>query len=167
MDVMTMNAALWSLTKGQDVPASAQVVVDCTRQFPVQRTFLTASHVALPSKDDSTSFTGHTEHGDVTIKDATPPGSIPEEKTYGMKKERLGHFRIWRTAHEVYFHHFWASDEMTQAWIDHPPTEYVIRVSKSGTHAVKFGYVEDRRFRLGFLEISFPKVVWTWAQATM
>ncbi len=167
MDIMTVNVALWNLSKGQDIPASAQVVVDYTRQFPEQRTFLTASHVALPSKDDSTSFTGHTEHGDLTIKDTAPSGNVPEEKTYGMKKERLGHFRLWRIAHEVHFHHFWASDEMTQASFDRLPTMHVIRVSKSGTHAVKFGYVKDRRFRFGFLEIGFPKVVWTWEQATV
>lgn len=163
---MTVNAALWNLTNGQDVPASAQVVVDYTRQFPEQKAFLTASLVALPSKDDSTSFTGHTEHGDVTIKDTAPSGSVPEEKTYGMKKERLGHFRIWRTAYAVHFHHFWASDETTRGSFDCLPTEYVIRVSKSGIHAVKFGYLKDRRFRFGFIEIAFPKVVWTWEQTT-
>jgi len=155
---MEVNAALWKLVHGVDIPASAQLVVDYMLRYPTQNSFFSVD--VYTKKRGSDAFTAHTEHGDVTVKDEPAKSKDP---TYSSeKKERVGHFRISRGNGCVTFHHFWASDTTTDSSTGKKPQLYRIAYSEKTKIADGFGHAETKTLKIGRLTCNFNWFLWDW-----
>lgn len=109
MKTMEINAALWSLVSRENIPESAQKVVEYAMSIPIAgNNALTIIH----EKKEKDGLTGMTEHGNVTLKEESAPQEVVTE--FGITRARIGHFKVWRYADHIEFCHFWAADPTTE-----------------------------------------------------
>lgn len=94
---------------------------------------------------------GNTEYGNVEIEEKKD-NSV--KKSYGLDKERIGHYRLWQS-HEgrIWFHHFWKSDLITEE-MGRPVTKFCISYDHKNLNVTHFGYaVKKHWLKLGPLTI--------------
>jgi hypothetical protein len=109
---MEINAAVDRIISGEDSDGTGRrVLIAFGQSLPINPTEFAGKVWRARSND--TSITGHTQNGDITIEDKKPP----EEKGWSsIKKERVGHYKIWRdSTHCISFQHFWKADITTQS----------------------------------------------------
>lgn len=119
---LALNNALAKLTEGWD-EKSARIVIDFGNKIPGMSTI---TYQRFEKSQNDKSISGFTkECGNITVK-----GSCPEEvieKTYGIKQERIGHFKLHKQREGVLiFHNFWASDIFTKSENRGYPLKYVL-----------------------------------------
>lgn len=106
IDRLALNGALARLTEAWDENA-AMLVVEFGSKLPKEGLI---SCETVKCHRDEGSITGYTqEQGNVTIR-ASQSEEI-REINWGVKKERIGFFRLWKAREgALEFHHFWASN---------------------------------------------------------
>ncbi|MCI5108284.1 MAG: hypothetical protein MRY49_00365 [Candidatus Pacebacteria bacterium] len=112
-----------SLTKEENIPESAQVVVDELLNLPVQSGLSMNFSYNKSSRGSSENLA--TSIGN--LLDDTDE-SVSKNIGFGGKEVRIGHFKVLHTREEIEFRHFWASDETTSAEEDPddmPPAYYI------------------------------------------
>lgn len=107
---MVLNEAITKLTNEWDENA-AKLVVEFGNKLPKAKLINCA--IIYRNKDRGT-MSGHTrEGGEITVK--IPERNEKKEIELGIKKERVGWFKLWKEKQGVInFHHFWASDAITK-----------------------------------------------------
>lgn len=148
--VLEINAALWELIAGENIEEAARVVIDYGHALPMTRKWLRGElniDVAVPPEQ----MTGSTEFGDVTIQQEDE-GKKSIHKTFGVVKERMGHFRLWREAENcICFHKFWKSDISTSGSEEVEVDQYRIIYKLKDLNLIHFG-IEEKivLFSFGF-----------------
>ncbi len=155
MNKFVVNAAIWAMLNEDDVEENARTVIQYGDALKV------TSAVSLTfinsTRDDNDSITGETGHGQVQIQDDSNQHE-PIVHEFGIKKERIGHFKMWKDGkYQIRFHHFWKSDPETQG-NDEEPVEYLIQYNDN-LELTFFGQREQTEWRLWFLAITHAKFV--------
>jgi hypothetical protein len=105
---LLLNAAIEKLIAQDDADGeAAQVVISYGAKLKaassIQIESTTISSSSGPSMSGYSPNVGH-----VTVKDKV--GKTVKEQTFGVDKERVGHYRLWKAKEGcLNFHHFWKS----------------------------------------------------------
>ena len=120
---MAVNAAIEQLVARSDESGEAARTV-----IAYGHTLKKAGKLKIILSSNTTtsgdSISGHTaEHGEVSIEE--PEHQEHKEWAYGINKDRVGHYRLWKEGDGLLiFHHFWKSTITTQGPDDEDPEEY-------------------------------------------
>lgn len=112
-DRMAVNAALETLISGDASVEVAQTVVNLCAHLPKRASL--SGELNKTKTYDGEKFEGATpKHGQMDY-DSGGERTEHVEKTFGVEKERIGHYRVWRDAAGVIgFHRFWKSSLTTE-----------------------------------------------------
>jgi len=115
IDRLALNAAIECLIAGErDAQEAARIVIEygckLKKSSPINR----EAYYGGGSSDGS-SISGYTpEHGQITFKDERP-GEL-KVTSFGIHKERVGHYRVWKRRKGVLcLHYFWGADIITRS----------------------------------------------------
>ena len=100
---------------------AARVLIAYGNTLKIEGTFLAEGN--MPRIGGGGSITGYVAgHGDVRIEDQNEGEA--KKFSIGVKKDRVGHYRLWKVKEGVLaFHHFWKSTITTQGDDDTKPEE--------------------------------------------
>lgn len=101
--VLEINASLWNLVEGKDVKESAKVIISYAALLPPSNRYVMEGSSRMNHHER---YTGQTDQGNFSFEEEKEKS---KEFSYGLNKERIGHFRLWRVNNLIFFHHFWAS----------------------------------------------------------
>jgi hypothetical protein len=135
---MDVNAAIEGLIRDQDITdPNVQLIVEFSNTLPIKNWF-SGESFSWSQKDDS--VTGRTEYGDLTIRDAH---ETTEERSFGIRKERIGYYKVWRTSRtRLCFQFFWKADLST--WAEERPMTYHLRYDSETLTPTYFGREYER-----------------------
>lgn len=154
---MGVNAALWKLVEGQEIPSSAQTVIEYAMTLPEGISSF-GGEIGWENSEDSGRIQGHTEHGNVSLNENEKQRVTKE---FGVKKDRIGHFRLYWRGDRMLFHHFWASGAGTAGTREFA-SEFVVVFDKKTKQALKFGVFEPKPIHIFWVSISFSICRWIW-----
>lgn len=139
MDVLVINAALWNLSREEDIVASAATVIEYGKTLRHEGLISIEGNITSGGKSD---ITGDTGYGNVTVSD---DNRRTRDFSIGSYKDRVGHFRVWREAKDcIWFSHFWKSELDTAG--DEPEVEmYRIKYDLTTLQLVHFGKKREER----------------------
>jgi hypothetical protein len=151
---LVLNAAIERLVAGDDATAeSARTIIaygaklKCTGKFEISLTF--------PWHTNNSVQGATNEPGDVELDDKNET-----QKKIGrlIKKERIGHYRIWKNSGGyLIFHYFWASEIHTQG--DESPPVRSFHLFYDPLSLIEVGYAEEYVYRVR--EIRFFRCAFT------
>lgn len=150
-DRMAINAAIEKLIALDDASGDAArtVIVLCD---DLRERFWLSGQYNRTETTSGDSVTGATQHGNLTIKD----GERTEHKEgeFGIHKERIGHYRVWKEQDGVVgFHHYWASSTTTEG--SRKAVEYWLGYDPESKEPLWFGRRRVRvAFRIGWLHFT-------------
>ncbi|HXK38385.1 MAG TPA: hypothetical protein VJ579_04950 [Candidatus Paceibacterota bacterium] len=167
VDKLMLNAALERLIAGEDSDCSAmRTIIAYGDTLDKEKFFALESSVTTKSGGDAIS--GHTaEQGNVSIEDKE--AETHKEHSYGIKKDRVGHYKIWKSGEGLLkFHHFWKSDLTTQIEAEDRPEVYHLGYDPKTFEPEHFGYEHEStififwlllwfRIKVASLELLFGK----------
>lgn len=115
-----------------------KIIIAYAQDLPVIGDSIEITSIKCPDPDKK--ITGCTDElGEVTVHN---PDKRPGVWTHGPDKDRVGHYRMWRTERgELFFHHFWASDVDT-ASETREPIKYHLFFDYLRLEPTSFGYYE-------------------------
>lgn len=120
---MAVNAAIEKLiARADDDGEAARVVVAYGSRL--KKSGPVSIEYASITKSSGDEVSGYSPgHGDISIKDNEREER--KEWAFGVHKDRVGHFRLWKEKEGLLqFHHFWKSDTTTQSVDGEAPEEY-------------------------------------------
>ncbi len=120
---MAVNAAMEKLVARADEDGeAARVVVEYGSKL--KKSSRVQVEYASSTKSSGDEVSGYSPgQGEITIKDK----EREEEKewAFGVHKDRVGYFRLWKEEEgQLQFHHFWKSGITTKPIDDEGPEEY-------------------------------------------
>lgn len=134
---LEVNSAMEKLISTEEFLEPAQIVINFgfslsegNKQFRIH----------FPSFKKNDSVTGHTnELGNVSVRDEKEE---PFWKTFGQPRERVGQFKLWKSAEgHLVFQYFWKADITTQA-LDGGSEMYGIDYHPFTLEPIRFGRYE-------------------------
>lgn len=133
---MEVNAAICELINGNVSTELMSVIVRFGHHLPERGPFYIVG--TTPKKNDGTIISGHTqEQGNINIK--TSDDGQEKEWAYGIHKERVGYFRIYKNNWgAIEFHHFWKSG-VTTASESEEPAKYRLEYDEKTLEPLCFG----------------------------
>ncbi len=148
---MVVNAALEKLTeRAFPLEEHARVVIQYGSKLRREK-MVSIEYIHSQSSEDNIS--GCTpDQGEVTIKDSQHQQG--EEKTFGVYKDRIGHFRLWKSREGLLvFHHFWKSSPTTMSADDSEPDEYCLGYNPKTLDFEYFGMLGQKEvvFQIWFV----------------
>lgn len=153
-DKLQLNAALERLVAREDEDGSAmRAIIAYGDKLDEAKAFSFDGTYDRKSKGDA--VTGHTpEQGNVTIDGKEE--DIHKECTLGFKKDRVGHFKIWKASNSlIKFHYFWKSDRATQVDEEDMPEVYHLGYNTKTLEPVHFGFECERTIFIFWLLLWF------------
>ena len=101
-------------------------------------------------------------HGDISIEDKER--SEHKEWSFGVYKDRIGHYRLWKESEGLLkFHHFWKSDITTKAPDDAGPDQFHLGYDQASQELRYLGVLRQRvlcQLHLGLT----VKIVWLYLE---
>lgn len=143
VDKLMLNAAIERLIAREDDDCSAMRTV-IAYGSKLSRGNHASFEGSLDLKSSGDAVSGHTaEQGNVTIEDKDK--EVHKECAFGIRKERIGHFKIWKEREGlIMFHHFWKSDIATQVEKEDMPEVYHLGYDEKTFEPEYFGYEHAR-----------------------
>ncbi|MDB5194844.1 MAG: hypothetical protein JWO84_28 [Parcubacteria group bacterium] len=157
---MEVNAAIERLISGEgDFVEDAALVIEYGHSLP-EASVAQITWRRSRNRKPPTSASGYAPGlGNVEI-DTAGPRPEPEEIELGVRKERIGHYRLWHGAGDghLYFQHFWKSGVSTRGISEQSPT-YCLGFHPATLEPRFLGLVEIQPlFQLGRFRISYPRM---------
>lgn len=122
---MAVNTAIEKLiARADDDGQAAEIVIRYGSKL--KQSGLFEVQTSIKSNSSGNSVSGYSPgHGEVTVQDSEREKHI--EKNFGVYKDRIGHYRLWKTAEGgLRFHHFWKSDMTTMGIDGKEPQEFYL-----------------------------------------
>ena len=140
---LLLNAAIERLIAGEDADLSAmRAIIAYSDKLDKKNGF--SFEASFDGRSSSDSISGHTaEHGNVTVEDEAH--EVHKECALGIKKDRIGHYKIWKARNGlIMLHHFWKSDRTTQVEKEDMPKVYHLGYNTKTLEPQHFGYEQER-----------------------
>jgi hypothetical protein len=152
---MAVNAAIEKLiARSEDSEAAARTVIEYGDGMriagPVQ------AEATITTKRHRGSISGYSPgHGNVTIKNDEE--SKDQEFTFGVYKDRVGYYRIWKQAQGLLcFHRFWKSGLVTRGPEEKGPDVYRLAYSPKSLQPKYLAIVRSKIIlNLGLIKFRF------------
>jgi hypothetical protein len=147
-----VGAALYKIATGADEDGEAVKIViaygsKLKKSLPFEVGF------SSYDKSNGSPVSAHTqEHGQVTIRDEREKNI---EKSFGVHKERIGLYRLWKDREGLLrFHHFWKSDMTTSNGGKKPP-EFAIGYNKKSLAMKYIGVLCEKKISFHLWPVEF------------
>ncbi len=149
--ILELNASFWNLLNREKVEESVNEIISHFHTLKSHTGLEISGNYYKKNKND---FKGMTDIGEVTLKQEETNKSF----NHGISKERVGHFKIWKTGKDkLWFHHFWASEYDTAASESGEPEVEKFRILFDPTTLKLLHFGVERKkplFSLGWFHIS-------------
>lgn len=143
IDRMAVNAAIEQLLGGTDQwQEQARIIVHNCHEIP--RKGVVAFQYSRNSTSNEGPVTGHSPgHGDISVHNK--PKTEHKEYSFGVARERVGYYKIWKeNAGELGITPWWKADLTTQGPNDSNLTEYFLGYDEKTLEPEYFGIARER-----------------------